>query len=393
MRVLVGITGGIAAYKSAELIRLFVEAGHEVRAVPTSNALRFIGAATLEALTHNSVNHDLYSDVEEVRHIELAKWADLVVVAPATASFLARYSAGLADDLLGNILLATVAPVVVAPAMHTEMWLNEATVNNVTILRTRGIHVIEPAAGRLTGRDTGVGRLPEPGEIYRESMGLLAKQDLAGLSILVVAGGTREPIDPVRYIGNRSSGKQGVALAEAAVARGASVHLVACNFEYENRSIDVIPAETPRDVESILRSIGSETDIVIMPAAISDYRVAEVASHKIKSEQSEALDLHLLENPDLIANLVQMVGKNQLSTKVVGFAAETAQGTELLSLAQKKLAKKQLDLIVANDVSEGRGFDQTENSVMIVSSSGHRTVAGSKREIADAIFDELANSN
>lgn len=389
MRVLVGITGGIAAYKSAELIRLFVEAGHEVRAVPTSNALRFIGAATLEALTHNSVSHDLYSDVEEVRHIELAKWPDLVVIAPATASFLARYSAGLADDLLGNILLATVAPVVVAPAMHTEMWMNDATVNNVKNLRARGVHVIEPAAGRLTGQDTGVGRLPEPVAIYRESLGLVSKQDLAGLTILVVAGGTREPIDPVRYIGNRSSGKQGIALAEAAVARGASVRMVACNFEYQNRQVEVIPAETPRDVEFILNALDSQTDIVIMPAAISDYRVAEVATHKMKSDESSELDLHLLENPDLIADLVVKIRENHLSTKVVGFAAETAQGQELLSLAQKKLAKKQLDLIVANDVSNGQGFDQTENSVMIVSPSDHRAVEGSKRKIADAIFDLL----
>ena len=389
MRVLVGITGGIAAYKSAELIRLFVEAGHEVRAVPTSNALRFIGAATLEALTHNSVSHDLYSDVEEVRHIELAKWPDLVVIAPATASFLARYSAGLADDLLGNILLATVAPVVVAPAMHTEMWMNDATVNNVKNLRARGVHVIEPAAGRLTGQDTGVGRLPEPVAIYRESLGLVSKQDLAGLTILVVAGGTREPIDPVRYIGNRSSGKQGIALAEAAVARGASVRMVACNFEYQNRQVEVIPAETPRDVEFILNALDSQTDIVIMPAAISDYRVAEVATHKMKSDESSELDLHLLENPDLIADLVVKIRENHLSTKVVGFAAETAQGQELLSLAQKKLAKKQLDLIVANDVSNAQGFDQTENSVMIVSPSDHRAVEGSKRKIADAIFDLL----
>ena len=389
MRVLVGITGGIAAYKSAELIRLFVEAGHEVRAVATSNALRFIGAATLEALTHNSVSHDLYSDVEEVRHIELAKWPDLVVIAPATASFLARYSAGLADDLLGNILLATVAPVVVAPAMHTEMWMNDATVNNVKNLRARGVHVIEPAAGRLTGQDTGVGRLPEPVAIYRESLGLVSKQDLAGLTILVVAGGTREPIDPVRYIGNRSSGKQGIALAEAAVARGASVRMVACNFEYQNRQVEVIPAETPRDVEFILNALDSQTDIVIMPAAISDYRVAEVATHKMKSDESSELDLHLLENPDLIADLVVKIRENHLSTKVVGFAAETAQGQELLSLAQKKLAKKQLDLIVANDVSNAQGFDQTENSVMIVSPSDHRAVEGSKRKIADAIFDLL----
>jgi phosphopantothenoylcysteine decarboxylase/phosphopantothenate--cysteine ligase len=393
MRVLVGITGGIAAYKSAELVRLLVEAGHEVRAVPTVNALKFIGSATLEALTHNSVSHDLYSDVEEVRHIELAKWAELLIVAPATASFLARYAAGLADDLLTNILLATTAPVVLAPAMHTEMWFHGATVSNVSLLRSRGIKIIEPASGRLTGQDTGVGRLPEAAEIFSEALAIMATQDLSGKSVLVVAGGTREPIDPVRYIGNRSSGKQGIALAEAAVARGAVVRLVACNFEYSNRQVEVIPAETPRDVESILRAVDSDVDIVIMPAAISDYRLAEVATQKFKSEHEEELDLHLIENPDLIADLVSRIRSEKLSITVVGFAAETAAGDELLALAQKKLAKKRLDVIVANDVSNGQAFDKAENSVMIVSNSDNHRVSGSKRVIADAIFDLLVKHN
>ena len=393
MRVVLGVTGGIAAYKATGIIRLLTESGHDVKVIPTANALRFIGATTLEALSHNSVDPDLYTDVESVKHVELGQSADLVIVAPATAAFLARMASGLADDLLMNTILASKAPILVAPAMHTEMWQNAATVVNVETLRSRGIQVLDPAVGRLTGADSGPGRLPEPEVIVAAALALAAPQDLAGKRLLITAGGTQEPIDPVRYIGNRSSGKQGIALAEAAVARGAVVRLVACNFEYSNRQVEVIPAETPRDVESILRAVDSDVDIVIMPAAISDYRLAEVATQKFKSEHEEELDLHLIENPDLIADLVSRIRSEKLSITVVGFAAETAAGDELLALAQKKLAKKRLDVIVANDVSNGQAFDKAENSVMIVSNSDNHRVSGSKRVIADAIFDLLVKHN
>ena len=233
MHILVGVTGGIAAYKAAGVIRGFTELGHSVKVLPTQNALRFIGATTLEALSHNVVDSDLYSDVESVKHIALAQEADLIVVAPATAAFIARYAAGIADDLLLNVLLATKAKVVVAPAMHTEMWQHQATVKNIETLRSRGVLVLDPAVGRLTGDDSGPGRLPEPEEIVAFALATSAKQDLKGVRVTIAAGGTREPIDTVRFIGNRSSGKQGLALADAAVARGADVKLIAINLEQD----------------------------------------------------------------------------------------------------------------------------------------------------------------
>jgi phosphopantothenoylcysteine decarboxylase/phosphopantothenate--cysteine ligase len=229
VRVVLGVTGGIAAYKATGIIRLLTEAGHDVKVIPTANALRFIGATTLEALSHNSVDPDLYTDVEAVKHVELGQTADLVIVAPATASFLARMASGLADDLLMNTLLATKAPILVAPAMHTEMWQNPATVANVATLRQRGIEILEPAVGRLTGADSGPGRLPEPEEIVAAALALSAPQDLSGKRFLITAGGTQEPIDPVRFLGNHSSGKQGIALATEATKRGAKVTLIAAN--------------------------------------------------------------------------------------------------------------------------------------------------------------------
>ncbi|MEY4492389.1 MAG: hypothetical protein RL085_800, partial [Actinomycetota bacterium] len=229
-RIVLGVTGGIAAYKATAIIRLLTEAGHSVKVIPTQNALRFIGATTLEALSHNAVDPDLYTDVDSVKHIALAQEADLVIVAPATASFLARLASGVADDLLGNTLLATTAPVLVAPAMHTEMWFNAATQANVATLTSRNITILEPDAGRLTGEDSGVGRLPEPEVIVETALGLLQTQDLIGQHFVITAGGTQEPIDPVRYIGNHSSGKQGIAIAKAAAHRGAKVTLIGANI-------------------------------------------------------------------------------------------------------------------------------------------------------------------
>lgn len=387
MRILVGITGGIAAYKSAELIRLFVEAGHEVRVVPTPNALRFIGSATLEALSHNPVHSELYDDVNDVRHIELAHWAELIVVAPATASFLARAAAGLADDLLCNVIMAADCPKVFAPAMHTEMWLNGATVSNVAILRDREVNVIEPASGRLTGTDSGVGRLPEAAQIFEVSLNASRPKDLVGKNVLVIAGGTREPVDAVRFIGNKSSGKQGLALADVAKSRGAEVTLIAANIASATYGIERIDVASVEDLQAALKKVGLSFDFILMPAAVSDYRVASPSRSKLKkSELGAKFSLDMVRNPDIIAGIAQ---QKPDSTKLVGFAAETESGAALKSVAFAKLQAKNLDLIVANDVSEGKAFDKDFNDVVIMSKTESSEVSGTKLEIANKIFDLL----
>ena len=391
MRVLVGITGGIAAYKSAEIVRAFAELGHDVRVIATPNALRFIGAATLEALSHNQLFSDLYSDIPDVRHIELAQWAEVVLVAPATASFLARSASGLADDLLGNVLLATTAPIAVAPAMHSEMWLNAATEANVSTLRARGITVIDPGIGRLTGEDTGVGRLPETNQLVQAALSLVTPKDLSGKSILVVAGGTREFIDPVRYIGNRSSGKQGIALVEEAVARGASVTLIAANFDYQSSQVKVIDVVDTDGLLAAISLLDLNFDFIVMPAAVSDYRAKSFSEKKIK-RSSSSYSLELIANPDVIATLASEARKVNPEVRVVGFAAETESGSALVSLAKEKLSKKHLHLIVANDVSDGAAFDVDENSVHIISEKASKVVSGSKRLIAAEIYTVLLDS-
>ena len=390
MRVLVGITGGVAAYKSAEIVRSLTELGHEVRVIATTNALRFIGAASLEALSKNAVSSDLYADIPDVRHIELAKWPDAILVAPATASFLARTANGLADDLLGNVLLATVAPVVIAPAMHTEMWFNAATLANVEVLRGRGLNVIEPGSGRLTGSDVGIGRLPDPEQLVQAVVSAVTPKDMTGKSVLIVAGGTREYIDPVRYIGNRSSGRQGVALVEEAVARGAQVTLVAANFQYTSSVVDVHVVETTQQLVDCLQSLTEPFDYVVMPAAVSDYRLESVSSSKLK-KSGGSMSLDLVENPDVITTLAAATRLKNPNAKVVGFAAETAIGKDLVSLAISKMSKKGLDVIVANDVTGGSGFDTDENSVLIISAKDSVQFTGSKRAIAARIFTALVN--
>jgi phosphopantothenoylcysteine decarboxylase/phosphopantothenate--cysteine ligase len=391
MRVLVGITGGIAAYKSAEIVRAFSELGHDVRVIATPNALRFIGAATLEALSRNQLFSDLYSDIPDVRHIELAQWAEVVLVAPATASFLARSASGLADDLLGNVLLATTAPIAVAPAMHSEMWLNAATEANVGTLRARGITVIDPGIGRLTGEDTGVGRLPEANQLVQATLSLVTPKDLSGKSILVVAGGTREFIDPVRYIGNRSSGKQGIALVEEAVARGATVTLIAANFDYQSSQVKVIDVVDTDGLLAAISLLDLKFDFIVMPAAVSDYRAKSFSEQKIK-RTSTSYSLDLIANPDVIATLSAEARKVNPEVRVVGFAAETESGSALLSMAKEKLSKKQLHLIVANDVSDGAAFDRDENTVLIISEKTSKLVSGSKRLIAAEIYTVLLDS-
>lgn len=394
MRIVLGVTGGIAAYKATSIIRLLSEAGHDVKVVPTQNALRFIGATTLEALSHNSVDPDLYTDVDSVKHIELGKSADLVIVAPATASFLARYAAGLADDLLGNILLATTAPVLVAPAMHTEMWNHLATKQNVSTLRDRGVAVLTPASGRLTGSDSGVGRLPEPEEIVEAAIALLTKRDLEGKRILVTAGGTREAIDPVRFIGNHSSGKQGIAIAREAVRRGAQVTLLAANVEgAQVAGAEVIATNTAIEMEREVNHRLTSTDVFISAAAVSDFRVADVSATKLKRSQlGDQINLKLVANPDILAGVVSRVREEGLAVRTIGFAAETA-GTAwaLAELAKSKLISKGCDIIVANDVSGSAVFGSEHNDALIITKDGAQTqAAGTKSEVASVVLDILA---
>jgi phosphopantothenoylcysteine decarboxylase/phosphopantothenate--cysteine ligase len=394
LQIILGITGGIAAYKATSLIRLFSEAGHNVKVIPTQNALRFVGATTLEAMSHNSVDPDLYTDVADVKHVQLGQQADLVVVAPATANFIAKLAAGIADDLLGNVLLTTTAPILIAPAMHTEMWLNPATVANIEVLRSRGYQILEPASGRLTGSDSGIGRLPEPEEIFSAATAFTSAQSMAGKQILITAGGTREPIDPVRFIGNFSSGKQGTALAIAAAARGAKVTLIGANIEpVVGGNISFVPVQTAVQLERELNSRLKSSAVLIQTAAVSDYRVQEPSSSKMKrSVLGDQISLELVANPDILAGAVSRIRNENIACITVGFAAETAPSQdELLALAKAKLMSKGCDIIVANDVSDGKVFGDEENSVIILAKGGHVTKAsGSKAEVANAILDILS---
>ena len=394
MRILVGVTGGIAAYKAAGVIRGFTELGHTVKVLPTQNALRFIGATTLEALSHNAVDPDLYTDVDSVKHIALAQEADLIVVAPATAAFLARYASGIADDLLLNVLLATKAKVVIAPAMHTEMWVHPATVANVQLLRARGVVVIEPAVGRLTGEDSGAGRLPEAEVIVSQALSSVTNQDFAGKRITIAAGGTREPIDSVRFIGNRSSGKQGIALADAASTRGATVTLISINIDSDlSRFSNVVRVSSTEELSAALNAASSTADAILLPAAVSDFRVSNPLIGKMHREDSETKNLELVANPDLLAGLSRLRNDSKLDVTLVGFAAEVlepGQGSnELIERAKEKLAKKGVDMIVANDVSNGQVFDAEDNSVVIVAKEEQLFSSGSKLTVANSILDVL----
>lgn len=392
-RIVLGVTGGIAAYKATAIIRLLTEAGHSVKVIPTQNALRFIGATTLEALSHNAVDPDLYTDVDSVKHIAIAQEADLVIVAPATASFLARFASGVADDLLGNTLLATKAPVLVAPAMHTEMWFNPATQANIATLSARSIAVLEPASGRLTGEDSGVGRLPEPEFIVEAALALLIEQDLMNKHIVVTAGGTQEPIDPVRFIGNHSSGKQGIAIAKAAAQRGATVTLIGANIaEVQARNLTFVKISDARELESAVAKTLDTASALIMAAAVSDFRVEHVSAKKLKrSVLGDKINLELTANPDILALSVAHIKAQQLGCITVGFAAETATSeSDLRQLAAHKLMSKGCDVLVANDVSEGKVFGSEDNSVLILAKSGiERTLSAHKTEVANAILDIL----
>jgi phosphopantothenoylcysteine decarboxylase/phosphopantothenate--cysteine ligase len=389
MRIIVGVTGGIAAYKSAGLVRLLVEAGHSVQVVTTQNALKFIGAATLEALSKNPVESDLWSDVESVKHIDLAKSADLVIVAPATASFIARYAAGLADDLLGNILLATEAKVTIAPAMHTEMWQHEATMANIALLRSRGVEVIEPDSGRLTGTDSGIGRLPEPESIIAQALSSPRRQDLMGKKILVTAGGTQEPIDPVRFIGNRSSGKQGIAIATAARDRGAEVLLITANLEQKVSGINTLTGNSAVEMKTAVDQNLEWSDCLIMTAAVADYSPEKVSGSKLKKESiGQEQSLVLTQNADILASASKVLRQNGKIS--VGFAAETT--TDLDQAATEKLKSKGCSILVANDVSNGKVFGEDSTSVLIITELGDSVRAnGSKLEVAHKLLDVISD--
>jgi phosphopantothenoylcysteine decarboxylase/phosphopantothenate--cysteine ligase len=400
-RIVLGVGGGVAAYKSALLLRAFTEAGHDVRVVPTASALRFVGAATFEALSGNPVSTEVWDDVPEVAHVRIGQAADLVVVCPATADLLARAAAGRADDLLTATLLTAHCPVLFVPAMHTEMWLHPATQDNVATLRRRGAVVLPPAVGRLTGPDSGPGRLPEPADVaalaavvLSDGAGALA-QDLTGRRVVISAGGTREPMDPVRFLGNRSSGRQGWALARVAVARGADVVLVAANVDepapFGARVVRVGTAEELRSAMHAESGGGRAADVVVMAAAVADFRPASVAGTKLKKgSAAEPTAVELVRNPDVLAELVAARPAGQL---VVGFAAETgdAEG-DVLSHAHAKLARKGVDLLVVNDVSAGQVFGREDNEVTVLAADGGVTPvrAGRKDAVAAGVWDVVA---
>ena len=393
LNVVVGITGGIAAYKAVAVVRALVLAGHDVHVVATDAALKFVGKPTLEAISRNTVHTDLYEGVAQVRHVAIGQAADLIVIAPATANTLAKLASGLADDLLGNTVLASTAPVVVAPAMHTEMWQNPATVANVELLRSRGIHVVGPAVGQLTGTDSGPGRMSEPDDIVAAALAVVAPKDLAGRRIVVTAGGTREPLDPVRYIGNRSSGKQGLAIAMAAAARGADVTLVGANLEVRaaaSDSLRVVHVSTTLELEAAVAQAAAQADVVVMAAAVADYRPETVADAKIKKEtQGDTLRLTLVKNPDILAGLAANRSPGQT---IVGFAAETVEGRdELLDLGRAKIARKGADYLVLNRVGWTEGFATDGNAVIVLDRAGDivSEASGSKASVAERILDLL----
>ena len=393
------MSGGIAAYKACELLRRLTESGHDVTVVPTASALRFVGAPTWAALSGKPVADDVWTDVHEVPHVRIGRQADLVLVAPATADVLAKAATGAADDLLTNTLLTARCPVVFAPAMHTEMWEHPATRANVATLRARGNVVIEPAVGRLTGADTGKGRLPEPEELFATARDVLEREarspgaswtDLAGRRVVVSAGGTREALDPVRWLGNRSSGRQGLALARAAAARGADVVLVAANVSLPDPAgVEVRRVESTQQLRDAVLEAAAGADAVVMAAAPADFRPATVSPSKIKkTPDGQAPPLVLEQNPDVLAELSRP-GPARPAV-VVGFAAETGdeQGS-VLEHARAKLARKGCDLLVVNDVSGGGVFGSDDNEAVVLAPEGPLLAVplGSKAALAHAVWD------
>ena len=421
MRIVLGVGGGIAAYKVASLLRLFTEAGHDVTVIPTEAATRFVGVATWEALSGHPVSNSVFDAVHTVNHVRLGHEAELIVVAPATADLLARAASGQADDLLTNtLLMAGDCPVLMAPAMHTEMWQHPATQANVETLRSRGVTVLEPASGRLTGADSGPGRLPEPESIFTAAMALAGAADapaapptgqpadgdeaavgpsavkpLSGLTVTISAGGTREPLDPVRFLGNRSSGKQGVALASAALDAGARVRLLAAHMEVPAPAgVELVQVETALELRKAALHAAADSDVVIMAAAVADFRPSDVSGTKIK-KRDDADDpvINLVRNPDILQELVEVrdaASRNQL---IVGFAAETGDADgDVLEYARAKLRRKACDLLVVNQVGRDRVFGEDTNSVVILSRAGSepQEASGSKSDVAAAVIDRIS---
>ena len=437
--VVVGITGGIAAYKAVGVVRDLVKRGHDVHVVPTEGALRFVGLPTLEALSRNPVSTSVWDDVAEVRHVALGRRADLVVIAPATADSLAKMAAGLAGDLLGTTLLATEAPVVVAPAMHPQMWEHPATRTNLATLRARGVQVVGPVVGALTGDDAGIGRMSEPEDIVVAALAVLdaservgttgtdgaggpadppspavtphsatplsatphsaargEQGDLAGVRVVVSAGGTREPLDPVRFVGNRSSGRQGVALAAEAARRGADVTLVAANTDpglTEGLPVRVVRVGSAQELATAMHAAAPDADVLVMTAAVADYRPAEVLESKLKKEQQgDRMTLELVKNPDVLAELV---AARRVGQVIVGFAAETEPDREArLELGRAKIARKPADLLVVNHVGWSHGFEREENAIEVLVPGGTvvRETSGTKAEVAAAVLDLVATA-
>ncbi|MCO1658783.1 bifunctional phosphopantothenoylcysteine decarboxylase/phosphopantothenate--cysteine ligase CoaBC [Pseudonocardia sp. S2-4] len=394
---MLGVAGGIAAYKSAELLRRFTETGHSVRVLPTAAALEFVGAATFEALSGRPVATGVFADVPSVQHVRLGQQADLVVVAPATADLMARAAHGRADDLLTASLLTARCPVLFAPAMHTEMWEHPATRDNVALLRSRGVVVLEPASGRLTGKDTGPGRLPDPAEIAELARLLLERpdalpHDLAGRRVVVSAGGTREALDPVRYLGNRSSGRQGYALARVAAQRGARVTLVAAHTADlgDPASVEVVRVGSALQLRDAMRDAVRGADAVVMAAAVADFRPVAHAANKIKKGAADPPPLALTTNPDI---LVELVGAREPGQVVVGFAAETGdESGDPLHHGRAKLDRKGCDLLVVNAVGDGRAFEVADNAGWLLAADGGETElpSGSKALLASRVWDAVA---
>ena len=416
MRIVLGVGGGIAAYKVASLLRLFTEAGHDVTVIPTEAATRFVGVATWEALSGHPVSNSVFDDVHTVNHVRLGHEAELIVVAPATADLLARAATGQANDLLSNtLLMAGSCPVLMAPAMHTEMWQHPATQANVETLRSRGVTVLEPASGRLTGSDSGPGRLPEPDAIFDAALALAGapavpatvplpasdatlaapRGPLAGLTVTISAGGTREPLDPVRFLGNRSSGKQGVALAAAAREAGAKVRLLAAHMDVmPPAGVDVVKVGTALELRKAALHAAADSDVIIMAAAVADFRPAEVAGTKIKKRDDVADPvITLVRNPDILRELVEIRDAASRRQLIVGFAAETGDADgDVLDYAADKLRRKACDLLVVNHVGEDKVFGEDTNSVVILSRSGSepQEASGSKSDVAAAVIDRIS---
>ena len=400
-RILVGVGGGIAAYKVCSVIRHFTEAGDDVHVVPTRAALNFVGAATFEALSGNPVRTEVFEDVDQVAHVKLGQQADLVIIAPATADLMARAAAGRADDLLTASLLTARCPVLFVPAMHTEMWQHPATRNNVAALRSFGSTVMRPASGRLTGRDSGAGRLPDPqeialvGELLLDSLGALP-YDLHGVRMLISAGGTREPLDPVRYLGNLSSGKQGYALARVASQRGAQVTVVAGATAEpgDPAGVEIVRIAQATQLAEEMTTRAADADVVIMSAAVADFRPVAVSGSKIKKGAQGPAPIELTTNPDILRSLVQARDNGHIhsSTVIVGFAAETGDETGgVLDHGRAKLRRKGCDLLVVNAVGDGKAFGTEDNTGWLLSSDGSETALplGSKSLMASRILDEV----